>query len=99
MIITNHAYKRAKERLGWKKKTLDRMVPIIENKHIPVKEFKGKIRRYLDKIGISSKMSCMVYGEAIFLFQGDRLVTIYQTPNKLKNGMNNKKENDCKGSK
>lgn len=83
--ITEHAYDKAKERFGWSKATLDRMVERIywngiwnQNLHGKLKEFvEDKRERY------PTVKNARIYGQDIFLFQGTTLVTCYRVPNPL----------------
>jgi hypothetical protein len=85
IVITEHAYNRAKERLKWKKATLDRMAYKAYKEGLSHKEVNGRIKNYLEDIyRADTKLNNMrVYGENIFIFTGSRLITIYRLPNDL----------------
>ena len=86
VLITKHAYDRVKERLGWKSKVLDKMAEKIFLDGIKHKDTKGKLRRYLTKLWFSYKYcnNVRIYGENIFFFCDNRLITVYQLPNNLR---------------
>ena len=49
IVITEHAYDRAKERRQWKRKTTDRMFQKVLENGKELKDTKGKLRKYLLK--------------------------------------------------
>ena len=85
MIITEHAYKRAKERLKWKNSVLDKMAEIALKEGLRHKDTKGTLRKYIDKLWLKYKNcnNIRIYGENIYIFPGSTLVTIYRLDNKL----------------
>lgn len=84
--ITEHAYERAKERLSWNTKVLDKMAEKAYNEGIKHADTKGQLKKYVDKIWFKHKVcnNIRIYGENIFLFGNNRLITIYQLPNELR---------------
>lgn len=86
VIITKHAYDRAKERLKWKSKVLNKMAEKAFLEGIRHKDTKGSLMRYLTKLWFNYKHcnNVRIYGENIFLFCDNRLITIYQLPNDLR---------------
>lgn len=94
ILITAHAYERAKERLSLSKKSLDRMALKAFKYGIERSETKGKIRKYLDNLWNSEKRAnnIRVYGENVFLFCDTSLITVFQVTNGLKKFL--KKENE-----
>ncbi|HLO37370.1 MAG TPA: hypothetical protein VK173_02660 [Lacibacter sp.] len=86
ITITEHAYDRSKERLGWDKKATNRSamkayVAGKQHKRLPV-----ALKKYIDGLYLQ-KETCnniRIYGEVVFLFADNRLVTLYQLPNELK---------------
>ena len=81
MIPTTHSYKRAKERLGWSKATLDRMVEKAFDEGLAYSDTKGRLRKYIDKRFKFGEVR--IYAEHIFFFNGDVLITVYRLDNKL----------------
>ncbi|MEM0994068.1 MAG: hypothetical protein AAF847_06855 [Bacteroidota bacterium] len=84
-IATDHAYERAKGRLSWKKRTLDRMMLKAYQEGKTHGQTKGKLRKYLDKLYLEHKTAnnTRIYGEVIYLFSNNILVTLYRLPNNL----------------
>lgn len=84
MKISQHAYERARERLGLNKKSFDRLVEKALISGRKANMFKGTIRKYFDKLSIQYKTSPVVYGEYLLFFVGNLLITTYQIPSSLK---------------
>lgn len=86
VLITEHAYERAKERLSWKSKVLDKMAEKAFLEGIKHKDTKGSLNRYVTKLWFSYKHAnnVRIYGENIFFFCDNRLITLYQLPNDLR---------------
>lgn len=86
IAITKHAYKRAKERLGWNKKALERMAPVVLADGIRIGQTSGPFRRYLDShIHKGHAVTLRIYGRFIFLFTDDCMLTILDLPHKYEN--------------
>ena len=86
IIITDHAYDRMKERLGWNKKAAERMAQKAFQEGIQHWETKGSLHRYLDSIYLSHRnaTAMRIYGQAIFIFKEDKLLTVYAMPPKYR---------------
>ena len=84
MEITQHAYDRARERLGLNKNSFERLVEKALISGRKANTFKGIIKKYLDKLSITYKTSPVVYGEYLLFFVGEKLITTYQLPSNLK---------------
>ncbi len=82
---TQHAYKRAKERLKWKPKTLDRMMDLAMEKGICHKDTTGRLNKYLFKLWRRNRSvnNIRIYGENVYFFSKNRLITIYRLPTEL----------------
>ena len=85
MKITNHAYEKAKERLSWKADVIEKMAEIALNEGISHSDTKGKLKRYITKLYLSHRTSnnIRIYGQNIYFFLGDTLITIYRVPTNL----------------
>lgn len=85
MIITRHAYKRGKERLGLNRKAIKRMVRKALKEGENHKDAKGAFKRYLDSVYFSHRNAnnLKVYGHHIYLFRDSTLITIYHVPSKF----------------
>ena len=86
LIITPHACKRMKERLGLGKKAAKRNAQIAYDKGMCHAETRTRLKRYLDKeyLEYGNANNMRVYGEHLYLFRGKTLITIYQIPRKLR---------------
>lgn len=86
VIITDHAYERAKERLSLNHKALDRMAVKAYKDGIKHSDTTGRLNKYVTNLWSKSKTAnnVRIYGEVIFLFAKNRLITVYQIPNELK---------------
>jgi len=84
--ITKHAENRAKERLSWGRKAIKRMAVIALSKGEIHKNAKGRLNRYLNKIYLngSKANNVRIYGEVIYLFHNNILITVLQLPKKIK---------------
>lgn len=84
--ITDHAYDRAKERLSWKPGVLDKMTEKAYLEGIKHKDTKGQLNKYITKIWFKHKNAnnIRIYGENIYLFCDNILVTVYQLPGNLR---------------
>ena len=84
--ITNHAYDRMKERLGWNRKAGERMAYKAYTDGITHGETRGSLHRYLDSVFLAcgNATQMRIYGEALFLFSGSRLLTVYALPTKYR---------------
>ena len=85
ITITDHAYDRAKERLGLKRESLNRVaVKAFEGgkKH---GDIKGTLHRFITKLWFEHKNcnNVRIYGENIFFFCNTTLITLYRLENKL----------------
>ncbi len=82
---TEHAYDRAKERMKWKPRVLDRMMLKAYNDGITHSRTKGTLKRYITKLWFDYKFcnNIRIYGENIYFFSGQRLITLYRLDSKL----------------
>ena len=85
MEITKHAYSKAKERLSWKRSTLDRMVGKIYLSGTKVEDTRGQMLKFLNvKIErYPEARELRVYGDILYIFSRGRLVTLYPIPSEL----------------
>lgn len=86
LIITSHAYERAKERLGWDAGALEKMAKRSFSDGIKHSDTKGKLNRWLTKLWFNYKTcnNVRIYGQNIFFFRNNILITLYQVPNEFK---------------
>ena len=86
IIITSHAFQRAKERLSLNQTAFARLAVSSYKNGLRHSEVKGKLRKYCDKIWNEHKIAnnIRIYGENIFIFINKNLVTVYQLPTDLR---------------
>lgn len=83
-VITNHAYENAWKRLKWSHDTMDRMLHKILSDGYDPKDTHGKLYDYLaSKRKMYPNASAKIYGEIVYFFDDNRLVTLYQLPTAL----------------
>lgn len=84
-IATEHAYDRAKERLNWKAKVLDKMMQKAYEEGIQHKDTKGSLKRYITKLWFKYKFcnNVRIYGENIYFFCDQKLITLYRLDQKM----------------
>jgi hypothetical protein len=84
MVITDHAYHRAKERLGWNAKALERMLKKVRDNGISHSQTKGSLRKWLSGEFRDHKMTdAKIYGKHCFFFYNDKLITVISIPRSL----------------
>lgn len=85
--ITAHAYRRGKERLGYSRKTLERIAVKAFTEGVLHRETKGQLNKFVTKIYLQycKANNIRIYGENIFLFIDAKLITVYQVPVELRN--------------
>jgi hypothetical protein len=83
--ISLHAKLRAKQRHGLKEHSLIRLAYRARNMGLTHSEMTGSLKRYIDGFCLRHGGSEMrIYGEFVFVFQADVLVTTWQLPNEFK---------------
>lgn len=87
IVITDHAYDRAKERLSLNRNALERTAKKAFVSGLKHSELKGKLQKYITKLWHMhhSANNIRIHGENIFIFINNTLITVYQLPNNLKN--------------
>lgn len=85
IIITDHAYSKAKERLKFKKSTLDKMANKAFLSGIEHKDTKGLLKKFISKKWCMYKIcnNVRIYGENIYFFSNNKLITLYRLESKL----------------
>lgn len=86
LSISNHAFKRAKERLGLNKKSFINTVEKAVNKNIGLKETKSKLTRYIYSIinrNDYKDVDTLLYGDFILLIGNDCVITVLKVPQEL----------------
>jgi hypothetical protein len=90
--VTYHAYKRAKERYQWNAKTVDKMAERAYFNGSKHSQAKGTLKKYIDKLWHQNRNvnNIRIYGQDIYFFAGNLLITLYQLPNSIKKYAKNK---------
>lgn len=91
IIITAHAGRRLKERSGLNKKSIRRIAERAYLNGIKHSEVKGNLRKWVDGIYLSEENAnnIRLYGDKIFLFHNNLLITVMQIPSNLRNELDN----------
>lgn len=84
-IATKHAYEKAKERMNWRSKVLDKMMQKAFYEGVQHKDTKGTLRKYITKLWFRYKNcnNVRIYGENIYFFSDQTLITLYRLDSKL----------------
>ncbi len=87
LIATAHACQRARQRLRWHARTLDRMLARVFYFGASAADCASPLRRYLDELPHEPGQNIVrVYGQLVFIFAFDeaattaRLLTVYPLP-------------------
>ena len=82
VIVTRHAADRMRERGGLNRKSIQR----IANQVYPIERTKGRLRKWMYKISKSnpSAQNLRIYGDKLYIFSNDVLITVFNIPNNLK---------------
>ncbi len=86
IIITDHAYKRAKERLSLTSNAFKKLATKAYHQGISKSDCSGNLAKYVYKLWRSYQVAnnIRIFGEYVFLFTGNILITVYQIPNNVK---------------
>lgn len=87
IIVTKHAEKRIRKRLGVPRSAVDKIVELAWNIGLKHSDIKGSLKRYLDSVYFKecSVNNIRVYRDFLFLFSSNRLVTVFLLPGKYRN--------------
>lgn len=82
IIITDHAYQRAKERLSLNAKTFYKLALKALDNGITHSQTKGKLNRYITSLFFKSYSgnNVRIYGDNIYIFDKKKLITVYRLP-------------------
>ena len=81
--ITKHGSERTRERMGIPKKAVDRAAAIAYEKGLKHSETCGGLKRYLDYLyfkGGGEANNMRVYGDHIYVFHDEILITVFKLP-------------------
>ncbi len=84
-VVTKHAEKRIRQRLGINKRATDRAADKALQFGITHAEAKGKLCRYLDGLFLLNRRpnNLRVYNHAVYLFRDTKLITVLPLPKNL----------------
>lgn len=84
--ITDHAFDRGKDRLGLNKDSFQKLSEKAFTSGIKHSDTKGSLNKYISKVWFKYRVAdnIRIYGEYLFLFQKNILITVYLLPNNLK---------------
>ena len=84
--ISNHAYKRARQRISWNRNALNRMTVLAYTCGIRRYQLKGRLKHFInDQMAGYDKPSVIrIHGEIMYIFRHQTLVTLYQLPSDLR---------------
>lgn len=85
LIATKHAKDRARERFHWNENSLNKMMAMAFEKGITHSKAKGKLKKFIDKLWLDYKQcnNIRIYGENIYFFAANKLITLYRLDNNL----------------
>lgn len=90
--ITQHAFDRAKERLKLNNEAFKRLTAMAFCFGIQKEETRGKLRKYVDERCFEHPHNDIrIYGENIFIFKEDALITVFQIPFAVRKNIVNSK--------
>lgn len=80
--ITEHAFQRARERLGLNRPATERLVARAFDKGLQHAHATGALKRYLDGVFLArgTADNLRVYGEAVWVLTGTRVITVLRVP-------------------
>lgn len=78
IYISDHAFKRMKERNGWNKKTSLRMIKKVYDNGNRSSEMKGETKKYVLKREVyHPEDEYVMYGQNLYIFKSNVLVTVF----------------------
>lgn len=93
-VITDHAEKRLRKRIGLNKSSLQKMTDKALEKGISHAETSGSLHRYIDKLYLTERKAnnIKIYGEYVYLFRDSTLITVFALPSKFHKIVRNKEK-------
>jgi len=85
VIVTKHAYDMGKSRLSLKKNSISNIAKKAFNTGLSHHQAKGSLKKYVTKLFFKNKKAnnIKIYGENVFIFSNNILVTLYRIPSDL----------------
>ena len=84
-VVSNHAEKRIRERVGLKKKCVDKNAEKALEKGLKHSDVRGRLKKYMDKIYLSGRNvnNARIYHHFVYLFHDNLLITVVPLPREL----------------
>jgi hypothetical protein len=89
VIITDHANKRVKERVGLPKKAIKKYAQAAFDKGIRHSSAKGRLKRWLDSLYLERKKAnnLRVLGRHVYVFNNNALITVLHLPHRMEGAL------------
>lgn len=87
MIITEHAFQRARARMGLNREAFARTAAKAFESGAKLEDTRGKVQRYIEGL-LEKKQTAdntRIYGEFVYVFCGAYLVTVHHLPKEYRN--------------
>lgn len=86
VVVTKHAEKRLRERMGLKKKSVQRAAEMAYEKGIKHAETNGNLNKWITSLYFNNKTAnnIRIYNDKAWIFAGQNLITVLQIPASLK---------------
>jgi len=90
VTVTEHGKERIHERCGIKLKSAERLAKIAYEKGLTHSETNGALNGYINSLYLynCTANNIRMYGNQIYIFCNDTLVTVYDTPKRFQNTVN-----------
>lgn len=91
MGVTKHADKRMRSRVGIPRSAVKKMAAKAMSEVVARLDTHGSLRRYLDKLYYYNQTAnnIRVWGEKVWIFSDNTLITVLDLPQRYKNRANN----------
>jgi len=88
--VTNHGKDRMRKRCGINAKAVKRLAKIAYRKGLSIEDTKGSLNGYLQSLYYYNRTAnnIRLYGEQVYIFCDDTLVTVLNTPQRYKKLIN-----------
>jgi hypothetical protein len=96
-LLTQHAIDRCEQRMGLRFDSLQRMADKALEEGITHAQARGRLKRFCDGLYLEhcSANNIRIFGEFIFVFNRNVLITILHVPNKLKHLVVRQRSKPC----
>ena len=87
MRVTRHAAKRTRSRLGLPKRSVTKNAENALRYGLTHKETAGNLNRYITSLYLKHRTAnnIRIYCDTVYIFHGERLITLFPLPTKYKN--------------